>query len=147
MRERKPRFVPQDVIAEYSALLKTYRINQVVGDKYADGFRFEWQRNGIFYKESEYNKTEIYLRFLPMVLAHRVRMIDNSTLRNQLQGLERKIIGGRETIDHRSHSSAHDDVSQCLCRGCIARWSRWIHRLHDGPGQSWCCRILRDAKA
>ena len=47
IRERKPRFVPSDVIAEYSTLLKQYRCHQVVGDKFAGGYEFEWQRCGI----------------------------------------------------------------------------------------------------
>ena len=68
IRERKPRFVPQDVVKEFSELLKQYRVHQVSGDKFADGYRFEWQRNGIHYKEAEYTKTEYYIRFLPMVL-------------------------------------------------------------------------------
>lgn len=114
IRERKPRFVPQDLIAEYSTLLKQYRVHQITGDKFAGGYEFEWQRNGIHYKESEFIKTELYLRFLPMVLAHRVRMIDSATLRTQLLSLERKIVGGHESIDHPKHINAFDDVANVL---------------------------------
>ena len=73
-----------------------------------------WQLNGIHYKESEFIKTELYLRFLPMVLAHRVRMIDSATLRTQLLSLERKIVGGHESIDHPKHINAFDDVANVL---------------------------------
>jgi hypothetical protein len=116
IRERKPRFVPDDVIKEYSALLKSYRVRKVVGDKAADGYRYTWQDNGIYYEPSEHNKTEIYLRFLPIVLAQRVRLIDSPVLRQQLLSLERKVVGGRETVDHPRHINAHDDVSN-VCAG------------------------------
>jgi hypothetical protein len=38
VRERKPRFVPAQVIAEYAELCKLYGITEVQGDKYAVGF-------------------------------------------------------------------------------------------------------------
>jgi hypothetical protein len=121
LRERKPRFVPQDVVAEYSTLLKQYRVHQVVGDKFAGGYEFEWQRCGIHYKESAYSKTEFYVRFLSTVLAHRVRLLDNPTLRTQLLALERKIVNGHEHIDHPKHANAFDDVANvCAAVAVIA---------------------------
>jgi hypothetical protein len=38
IRERKPRFVPAQVIAEFADLLKEYRVREIQGDKYAIGF-------------------------------------------------------------------------------------------------------------
>jgi hypothetical protein len=35
LRERKPPFSPEDVTAEFSELLKSYRVSKVCGDKYA----------------------------------------------------------------------------------------------------------------
>jgi hypothetical protein len=37
VRERKPRFVAEDVIAEYASLLHSYGVCSVMGDKYAGG--------------------------------------------------------------------------------------------------------------
>jgi hypothetical protein len=119
IRERKPRFVPSDVVREFSDLLKTYRIRQITGDKFMGGLEFEWQRNGIHYVESEFTKTEYYIRFLPMILAHHVRLLDNATLRTQLLALERKIVGGHEQIDHPKHINAFDDVANCAAAVCV----------------------------
>ena len=41
-------------------------------------------------------------------------MLDNATLRMQLLALERKIVGGRESIDHPKHANAHDDVGNVV---------------------------------
>jgi hypothetical protein len=35
VRERRPPFSPEDVVAEFAALLKSYRITKVQGDRYA----------------------------------------------------------------------------------------------------------------
>jgi hypothetical protein len=44
VRERKPRFVPSQVIAEYAQLLKLYKVAEVQGDKFAFGFHTaEWK--------------------------------------------------------------------------------------------------------
>ena len=40
LRERRPPFSPEDVVAEFAALLKSYRIDTVTGDRYAG----EWPR-------------------------------------------------------------------------------------------------------
>jgi len=48
VRERKPRFVPAQVIAEYAELLKLYGISEIQGDKYAIVFHEgEWRTHGI----------------------------------------------------------------------------------------------------
>jgi hypothetical protein len=68
--ERRPRFVPRDVIAEYAQLLKRYNISEVQGDKFAGGFHAdEWQRNGISFVPCERTTSENYLHALPMLLA------------------------------------------------------------------------------
>jgi hypothetical protein len=38
VRERRPPFNPEDVVLEFSGLLKSYRISNVTGDRYA-GYR------------------------------------------------------------------------------------------------------------
>jgi len=40
VRECKPPFSPEDVVEEYSTLLKSYGINRIIGDRYAG----EWPR-------------------------------------------------------------------------------------------------------
>jgi hypothetical protein len=115
VRERKPRFVPSDVIKEYSLLLKLYGIHEIHGDAFAGGYQDEWLRNGIRFIAAEFSTSENYLRSLPMVLSQRARFVNSATLRSQLAGLERSVAGGHEKVDHPRHANAHDDVSASVC--------------------------------
>jgi hypothetical protein len=117
LRERKPRFVPRDVITEYAGLLKQYSISEVQGDKFAGGFHAdEWRRHGIHFVPCDRTTSENYLHALPMLLAGRVRLIDNATLRSQLASLERRVSSAdRETVTHPQTASAHDDCATAVC--------------------------------
>jgi hypothetical protein len=121
VRERKPRFVPAQVIAEYAALLKSYGVSEVWGDKFAGGFHAdEWVRNGIAFRAAPFTTSENYLSALPALLARRVRLLDNATLRNQLTSLERRVgAGDKESVSHPQHANAHDDLAAAVC-GVIA---------------------------
>jgi hypothetical protein len=121
VRERKPRFVPAVVIGEYAQLLKTYRISEVHGDKFAGGFNeAEWKTHGIKFVPAEKTKSEIYLSLLPLLLAGRTRLLDNATLRSQLSSLERSGgSAGHERVDHPAHASAHDDVANAVAGALV----------------------------
>jgi hypothetical protein len=121
VRERRPRFVPAQVIAEYAGLLHSYGITEVQSDKYAIGFHEqEWQRHGIKLMPCERTTSENYLHCLPLLMAGRVRLVDNKVLRAQLCSLERKVgSGDRETVSHPQHANAHDDVA-CAAMGALA---------------------------
>jgi hypothetical protein len=121
VRERKPRFVPAQVIAEYAALLKSYGVSEVWGDKFAGGFHAdEWVRNGIAFRAAPLTTSENYLSALPAFLARRVRLLDSTTLRNQLTSLERRVgAGDKENVSHPDHAGAHDDIAAAVC-GAIA---------------------------
>jgi hypothetical protein len=126
IRERKPRFVPAQVIAELAQLLKAYGISEVRSDKYAIGFHAaEWQTHHIKLVECERTTSENYLSLLPMLLAKRARLLDNKTLRSQLTSLERRVgVGDRETVDHPRHTNAHDDVATAVAGALVAAGSR-----------------------
>jgi hypothetical protein len=121
VRERRPRFVPAQVISEYAELLKLYGITEVQGDRYSIGFHEqEWRTHGINFTACERTTSENYLHCLPLLLAGRVRLVDNMTLRSQLAALERRVgAGDRETVTHPQHASAHDDVAAAVC-GALA---------------------------
>jgi hypothetical protein len=52
-------------------------------------------------RSCERTTSENYLHALPMLLAGRVRLIDNATLRSQLASLERQVSAAdRETVSH-----------------------------------------------
>jgi hypothetical protein len=111
LRERKPRFVPAAVVAEYAGLLRLYRVDRVTGDRFAGGWASdEWARAGVRYEASARTKSELYLTGLPLLLSGRARLLDIAALRQQLANLERRIHrGGRERVDHAP--SRHDDAA------------------------------------
>jgi hypothetical protein len=147
VRERKPRFVPAQVIAEYAELCKLYGITTIQGDKYAIGFHeAEWKQHGIKYAASPRTTSENYLHTLPLLLAGRVRLIDSMTLRGQLSALERRVgAGERETVTHPQHASAHDDVSCAACGAlsAAAKYSAypsdlsWVSGPVENPEQEY----------
>jgi hypothetical protein len=115
VRERRPRFSPQDVIQEYSELLRAYGIHEVMGDAFAGEFVAEqFQECGISYRRAEHSKSEIYANFLPILNAGRCELLDNQKLIVQLAGLERRVArgSGRPNIDH--GPAAHDDLSNAV---------------------------------
>jgi len=127
VRERKPRFVPAQVISEYAELLlKLYGISEVQSDRYAVGFHeHEWRTHGIKFTACERTTSENYLHCLPLLLANRVRLVDSMTLRGQLAALERRVgAGDKESVTHPQHANAHDDVACAAC-GALALAARY----------------------
>lgn len=118
VRERKPPFSPEAVVAEYAALLKTYGITKVVGDRYAG----EWPReafrsHGITYEASAAPKSDLYRDLLPKLNSGEVDLLDLPRLMTQLVGLERRTArGGRDSIDHAP--GGHDDIANAVA-GCL----------------------------
>jgi hypothetical protein len=116
VREVKPPFSPESVVAEFCALLKTYRINTVIGDKYALLWPQErFQAHGVTYSAAARPKSEIYQTFLPAVNGRRIELLDHPKLISQLCALERKTArSGRDSIDHPPGANSHDDVVNCV---------------------------------
>jgi hypothetical protein len=118
IRDRKPPFTPDAVVAEFAKLLRSYRIFAVTGDRYggdwpADAFR----RHGITYRPAGKAKSDVYLELLPFVNGRKVDLLDVPKLTNQLVGLERRTArGGRESIDHAP--GAHDDLANAVAGVC-----------------------------
>ena len=66
VRETRPPFLPEQVIAEYAAVLKSYNCLTVHGDRYGGEFPPEqFRKRGIRYQPSAKSKSEIYCDFLP----------------------------------------------------------------------------------
>jgi hypothetical protein len=114
VRERKPPFSPEAVVQEFAALLKSYRLGTVHGDRYAG----EWPREvfanaGIGYLTAGAAKSDIYRDALPLLNGGRVALLDLPKLQAQIIGLERRTArGGRDSIDHAP--GAHDDVANAV---------------------------------
>jgi hypothetical protein len=66
LREIRPPFDPATVVAEFSGLLKSYKIHEVTGDNYAGEWPVsQFREHGITYKASEKVRSALYLDFLP----------------------------------------------------------------------------------
>jgi hypothetical protein len=120
--EVKPPFSPDAAMSEISALLKSYNISSVTGDKFALNFVAEgFARNGISYKNADNDRSQIYANVLPLITSGRVRLIDNRKLVTQFASLERQTsAGGKDAINH--GRNAHDDLCN-LWRGRLF-WRR-----------------------
>lgn len=110
VREIKPPFSPEAAVSELCALLKTYNIMRVTGDRYAGEWpREQFRKHGVTYECSEKPKSDIYRELLPLLNSGKVDLLDNTRLAGQLCGLERRTArGGRDSIDH--GPGAHDDL-------------------------------------
>ena len=109
---------PHGIAKEYCETVKKYRIREVTGDKYAGAWVTESFRNeGILYKSSELNKSELYLEALPYINSGSVELLDSKDLVRELRLLERRRgSSGKDTVDHpRSMGGGvpHDDHSNC----------------------------------
>jgi hypothetical protein len=114
VRERCPPFSPDDVAAEFSALLKSYRITSISGDRYAGEWpRERFRERDIGYEPAEKPKSDLYRDLLPLINARRIELIDDKRLQAQLCGLERRTSrAGKDSIDH--GPGGHDDVANCV---------------------------------
>lgn len=119
IRERKAPFSPEEVVEEFSTLLKQYRVNTVRGDRYAGEWpREQFRKRGIQYEPSEKNRSELYLDLLPKINSRSVELLDHNGLVVQLLGLERRTSrAGRDSIDH--PPGGHDDICNAVA-GAIA---------------------------
>lgn len=120
VREVRPPFSPEAVVADFAALLKTYRVFRVTGDRYGGEFPVElFRKHGVHYVPSERDKSAIYRELLPLINGGRVELLDHPRLRAQLVGLERRVArgGGRESIDHRP--GGHDDIANAVAGALV----------------------------
>ena len=123
LREHKAPFNnPEDVIIEYSALLKHYGLRLINGDNFAQEWPKEaFARHGITYLQDAEPKSRLYANLLPRLNSYRVELNDDAAARRgvaQLCSLERRARpGGRDVIDHPVGEGHHDDVANVIAGG------------------------------
>jgi len=122
IRERRPPFSPDDVVREFSAIMKTYRITAVQGDRYGGEWpRDRFKAHGITYEMAAKPKSDLYRDLLPAINSRMVDLLDDARLIAQLAGLERRTArGGRDSIDHAP--GTHDDLANATA-GLVAMLS------------------------
>jgi hypothetical protein len=115
LREIRPPFSPESATADLAALLRTYGIAEVVGDRFGGEFPREmFRKHGVTYRVSEKPKSDLYRDSLPALNSGSVALLDHPRLIVQLAGLERRTSrGGRDSIDHGPHG--HDDLANAVC--------------------------------
>jgi hypothetical protein len=118
IRETKPPFSPESVVAEYSQLLKSYGIARLIGDRWGGAWCVEaFERHGISYEQSARPKSELYGDLLAQLNSGTIFLLDNAKLLNQICSLERRTArGGRDSIDH--PPGAHDDLANAVAGLC-----------------------------
>ncbi len=122
LRERTPPFSPDDVVAEFLALLKSYRISTVIGDRWGSGFVQEgFTKQGVKYIVSAKPRSDLYKELLPAINSQRVSLLDHQKMINQLCNLERRTArGGRDSIDHPQDKQSHDDLINAAAGALVA---------------------------
>ena len=138
LRERRPPFSPDDVVREFSEVLKSYGVTTVEGDAYAG----EWPRerfrvHGPNYEVASEAKSAKYLRWLPMLNSGQVELLDHPRGIGQTCALERRVgRTGKDTIDH--PKGDHDDIANVMAGaliragGALVGVDLWA-KLGEGP--------------
>ena len=114
VREVRPPFSPEQVVADFAALCQSYDVSTVVGDHYAGEFPRElFRKHGISYEVSKQTKSELFRDLLPLLNSARITLPRNDRLVSQIVGLERRVAaGGKETITHGDRG--HDDLANAV---------------------------------
>ncbi|MCJ7587343.1 MAG: hypothetical protein MUQ00_05495 [Candidatus Aminicenantes bacterium] len=78
-----------------------------------------FSKQGIIYKNSERNKSEIYGEFLPLVMQGRVELLDNKQQAAEFRQLEQRTGrgSGKDSIDH--PPGLHDDTANAGAGGAV----------------------------
>jgi hypothetical protein len=128
VREVRPPFSPEQVIGDFAALLKSYRVSSVTGDRYAGEFPRElFRKHGISYELSTLTKSELFRDFLPLLNSVRVTLPRHDRLVAQIVSLERRVSAvGKETITH--PPNGHDDLANAVAGAASAS---------QYPGYDW----------
>jgi len=134
IRETKPPFSPELVCAEYAALLKTYGISNISGDRYGGLWPVEqFGKYGITYDQAAAAKSQLYIDALSLINSARVALLDHPRLINQILCLERRTGSQRDVVDHAP--GGRDDVANAVCGVLVAAVSKF--GAYDASYAGW----------
>jgi hypothetical protein len=119
VRERRPPFSPEDVVSEFSKVMKSYGISRATSDKWGGDWVIElFKKYGIIVEPTADPKGDIYRELLPLLNGCRCLLLDHPRLVAQLCGLERRTArSGRDSIDHARDQ--HDDVANAVAGALV----------------------------
>lgn len=126
--ERRPPFLPLNVVFEFAGIMQRFGISGTRGDNYsAEWVSSAFFNAGITYSRSNLNKSELFLNLLPLITQRRVELLDDPRLKTQLSNLERRTrAGGLDVIDH--PAGLHDDLANAAAGALVnaqRRLSGW----------------------
>ena len=137
IRERKPPFSPEAVVAEYVELMKKYRISSAVADRYGGEWVVEqFRKLGINVEPAKKSKSEIYADFLPLVNSRGCALLDHDKMVNQLGLLERRTARGGKELNRPSpeHARRRGKCDRGRPDDCIHHaWVRGFDRKLEYP--------------
>jgi len=107
-------FNPSGVVAECADLLRDYRVQRVVGDRYAGEWpREAFREQGISYDLADRVRSELYLGLLAHVNGSRLELPDDPVLLAEMRMLERRRgPSGKDRVDH--PAGRHDDRANAV---------------------------------
>jgi hypothetical protein len=122
--ETRPPFSPDQTVAEFASVFRSYGVTTVVGDRYASSWPPErFFAHGIKYEASEMTHSELYLNLLPLVNSARVELLDNSRMVSQFASLERRVArSGQDSVD--SPKNMHEDIANSVAGACVLAAAR-----------------------
>ncbi len=147
IREVRPKYSPESVVAEFATAIKSYKIARVYGDRFTGGWCAEqFRKNAIEFKHADKTKSDLYLDLLPVINSRRVDFLDHAKLVDQLVSLERATgRSGRDSIDHPKGDGHHDDLANAVA-GAIGLALKPERELIPEIG-SWPAKIFSSTGA
>jgi hypothetical protein len=120
VREWRPPFSPEEVVAECSQLLTQYRIKTLWSDRYGSSWVQErFFAHSIELLHSKKTTSELYLEFLPLVNSQKCELLDHPRAIGQICALERKNSRtGRSTVSH-PPGPHHDDLAAVIAGALV----------------------------
>ena len=77
VREIRPPFSPESLVADLCALLRTYKVSKVVGDRFAGEWpREQFRKHGVQYEPADRPKSDLYRDMLPLLNSGKVELLD-----------------------------------------------------------------------
>jgi hypothetical protein len=130
MEWRAP-FNAAQVVAEAAEFLRSYRLSEITGDRYAVGFVVSlFAENGVRYNESitihkpgggttTLDRSGIYIAFLPLLTSGRAQLLEHPRARAQAIALERRSLpSGQDKVGH-PEGAAKDDVINAVAGALV----------------------------
>jgi hypothetical protein len=119
VREIRPPFNPEAVVAEFCDLLKTYRVTTVIGDAYGgEWVASQFRLHGIHYRKSERTASQLFLDCLPVLNSRAAALLDNERAISQICALERRTArSGKDSVGHAP--GEHDDLANAIAGALV----------------------------